>query len=1239
MPHQLKRIVAINIRNTNGGLPSGRIAELSPRGGVLAVGDNAVGKTTFLRLLPLFYGATPTQILRGTGLATMIGYTLPDASSAVAYEYSRENASDLRCVVMHAKPGEEAPQFHIITGGFREDFFYDENGQFVTREEFNDRVRAMGFDVSRKLFLHQYRSVILNERLPTKEGADLRALAAKHSLGPAPLYNLEQIAAAMANERISFRDLQSIVIERVSDATPENSAHNNMRELKQNREAVSRWIEARNHLGDIMARRPDADKLKERISKVKGLHLELCTLHVAVKQAVAQVVTELQALDKKQELLKAEFGTDHAKLSAQIAEKSTAKVTADDEWAQKRNKVRESEQRLEHFEGINANQLDAEQESEEALKSQKLTVGRELDELEAATGGLSLKASDQKASIASQFAKDTESINERRLGLVRSTKHRVQVLRETESNALAVLEAPPRLAEIAASRMDLVSHLGELRTLIANPRATGETLEEQRLAIADVERLREGLSTAGEQVASANALLNTATRNSNSALEKVRRLETDSETLATILRELDAQLSPPAGSLLEFLRGTDAKLWSDSAKVIEPGLLGRTDLNPTLIEDRNELFGRDQLTEHVTLGAVNLSLQNVAPPQWVDMKDLRDQIDQKRRDEQTLVAELGECRDAAKRLAKELKQADGKLGEARAAQSLASTALANARSKQQRYSQVVEQEARDSASRYRTESNEQTSQLQRLQDEEQEIVRSRTSETERIRADFGEQQQSLEAEEAAAERRLDAEALEASARRDKSMQQVDADISSELAGMGIDPRRMLQLKKEAHGIAERLVAISRSRHEVDAWRDFKRDILPSMETQRRERDRLKERCEQLNAALSNLRVEVDNLDGRAKSAFANIESNRNTKRSERARLNEMIEGGLRDFIGHVPAQLEVDWSVPALTAAVGAKQKDLASQAEAMQRDTRELRGEFLKHDNPVSNWLDLKEKDLPDKQILLDHEYLCAKAQVICDWFDPQECGPYIHQMHQEMNGFLKQAGFFVLQLDQFDRRVDAFNRELQKALTDTSRFERFRDLSVNVRSGVSQIANIAVLHQMQAIADSKGSTLRSVMVQERELPTDEETNLIRAYRDILQGDGGFKINLNDQVRLECSLIENGKRRTISNEEEFRSVSSNGNTALITAMFLMGFVQMIRGPNSPVRLTWVTDEIGRFDASNLGAFLATLDSHHIDVISASPSVDPALARYFSKLCLFDGAGAIFTTETESGNGDAYAQN
>ena len=75
-----------------------------------------------------------------------------------------------------------------------------------------------------------------------------------------------------------------------------------------------------------------------------------------------------------------------------------------------------------------------------------------------------------------------------------------------------------------------------------------------------------------------------------------------------------------------------------------------------------------------------------------------------------------------------------------------------------------------------------------------------------------------------------------------------------------------------------------------------------------------------------------------------------------------------------------------------------------------------------------------------------------------------------------------------------------------------------------------------------------------------------------------------------------------------------------------MGFVQMIRGTDSPVRLTWVTDEIARFEPNNLEAFLLVLDAHRIDVISACPSVDPALARFFKRICMFESTGQIKTS-------------
>ena len=83
MPHQLRQVIAINIVAAKSGLPSNVVSKLDVRGKVLAVGVNGVGKTTFLRTIPLFYGALPREILKGSHRGSMISYTLPTTSSAL----------------------------------------------------------------------------------------------------------------------------------------------------------------------------------------------------------------------------------------------------------------------------------------------------------------------------------------------------------------------------------------------------------------------------------------------------------------------------------------------------------------------------------------------------------------------------------------------------------------------------------------------------------------------------------------------------------------------------------------------------------------------------------------------------------------------------------------------------------------------------------------------------------------------------------------------------------------------------------------------------------------------------------------------------------------------------------------------------------------------------------------------------------------------------------------------------
>lgn len=89
MKYQLRRMVLVNV-GTNMHVPSGRITAIDPRGGAAVLGDNGVGKTTTLRMLPLFFGHLPSQIASTSqGQEPMVGFVLPTDASAITFEYQR----------------------------------------------------------------------------------------------------------------------------------------------------------------------------------------------------------------------------------------------------------------------------------------------------------------------------------------------------------------------------------------------------------------------------------------------------------------------------------------------------------------------------------------------------------------------------------------------------------------------------------------------------------------------------------------------------------------------------------------------------------------------------------------------------------------------------------------------------------------------------------------------------------------------------------------------------------------------------------------------------------------------------------------------------------------------------------------------------------------------------------------------------------------------------------------------
>lgn len=1222
MPHQLRRVIAVNIRAAKTGQPSQLFAQLDPRGGVLAVGVNGVGKTTFLRTIPLFYGATPQQILKGSHKGSMISYTLPDPTSAIVYEYERTTAEDLRCTVMYCRPGEDEPVFHIMRSGFDEKFFLNDSDEFLTREEFKDRAEAMKVYVTPMLRMHQYRAVILNERSMTKEGRELRNLALEHSLGPSSLHNLQQIAAAMTTEKINFNDLKNIVVDRITEDSGASVSKDASISHRQNREDLKSWLDARQHMVSILARKPDADKLQGVIRQAKVSHLKICALNVAVRSTIAQLGAERESLEAKRKQCVNTFDSLSATLSGSITQKQSEADTLEQQLSSLDAGIKRTELTNQQFQKMDIKQLVALSNQEQSIRSELQARQAEFNTLTARSKSAEDRASERKQTVEKSLSESATRISGQRAELATQNKSRNAELHDAESKALEALGSPSRLAEINAQELDHRQALGKLQAQLENPVASAETVARALACEAEQARIQQALAEATEKREEAQREEGQRKDANNEAVRAIEGLEQKIRDLEATLASIRANLEPQAGSLLAFLREQEPATWESAAKVIDPQLLKRIDLQPGWIEEISASGRR------LTIGNVEIDIDPLAIPAWVDMQELRDEEAGCLRRLEGLKAEFAEARKVAAKRAGEYSAATKHLSQQLSNESITKQALTSSQSTLASLREAEKQEKQATADRLQKEAAEVNKRLAELKTEAADIQRHLSDRRDAIKNDFQDQRKVLNDELNERLEALDEEESRVKKEATGQAEQIETDLAKERQGLGLDEGQIRATQQAVEKLDKQIKEIALHRGDIQAWETFSKDELPTLSERKRELGARKPDLARLQGETKRLRGELSKVREQHGLDLEDIDTKTIANLATVRRLDE-LQIRIKDFIDYSPASVQVTWASLELEAEVNGSLSELSSLTSDMQSLTRTLRSEIQRQDGAPADWLVNAERELPDSQTRLPHEYEWTKAEVVCRWFDPVEHGQHIVQLNRMMQGIYLNAKGVMDAIETFDRNIAAFNRKLQKALDETATFESFGDLAVKVQSGVGKIDFIKTLERIQARANELMGPRGNFMTNERELPADDDARLMREYRDRMPVEGGLRINLRDQIEMTCYLRENNYRHEIRNQEEFQAVSSNGLTALITTMFLMGFAQMVRGSDSPVHLTWVADEIARIDGGNVAAFLKTLEASRINVICAAPSPDPALARYFDRLCTFERDGSILTAAAE----------
>lgn len=1242
MPYQLRRIIGINIRCPHGGnLPSQRIAQLDPRESLHISGDNGVGKSSFLRLVPLFYGATPSQILRGSGLHSLLRYILPDESSAVAYEYEREGPHDLRLVVMHVNAHRDSPQFLILRGGFSESLFLKTEGTgrvFVRRDEFKAWAESPvhGREVSKILELSEYRAVILNERQAGRDAADLRRLAAQHSMGGmTALTNLDQIAATMANEKLAFRDLHQIVIDRVTDVRGfegPDFQRKPVSELKQNREAVVQWIKSRNHLVDIKKRLPDVERLRADVDQIARLYKELCALRASVVTGTEKNAQEREALKDAISDYSKEISKLEGHLEDQLPGLAEGLTTAKTTKTNAKTALDDFDTKQQRFSKLGAENLTKEEELESGLREQGKTLSLRLTTFQEIASGVLKEHGVQVAALEKALQGQMAAIGKRRQDKkddAVTDKEKLYTLEREEIDTLSG-QSPPRILEIDLAIAGFAEDKGRLQSVSVHPQASDKTVAEAQKA------LKRKDAAAGELV-KANALSQDAEREVNGAKFKFEESERALQPARSRLNNAEAdlasirrQITPEGASLLAFLRGHESGSLQDSAKTLDPSLLERTDLAPAAHPGAvAELTGG-----RVLVGEISLVVTNISAPSWLNVDELRS-------NEAVAQSALNAVQEALKHAEHALSIASKSLGVARADLtnananvSIAQSAAENAADAHKRQTGFVAQEQAAAKSAADTELRRIEGELKGLAGEKAQLLKNMATAVGNLQANFKTKRAAVDTALKVDLELLDEEDRNIADTHRLALEQLEEVRKGQLLSKGVDPNKLKGIEDQKRELDLRLGLIEKNRHIVSQWRTFLSDEVPVHPRMLAVMADAEKAFSSATSRLAEHELAVEALvraAGIQRSEFNVQEQRLRREQEDLADLTLMLQG----FIAVVPSSLNIEWTVEDLKTHCKSKRLELTRLEEKVVQSTKSIRNTLTIIEGPAADYIesvDAAERAAGERPFMLSHELASERAKSVFSWFET-DLNSTVAMLNQVLGSFLSTATDFISSLEIFDRRIRKFNSELQVALSNSGRFPHFGNLSVKVFSGVTQLGHLETLREMQAISTSRVSLGRvSGLGRDLELPDEAMTALIQDFSRILAREGGVRVNLTDQIKLEFSLEDNGNLKTVSNDEEFRSVSSNGNTALIMAMFLMAFAQMVRR-DSPVRLTWITDEIGRFDLPNLRAFLSTLNEHNIDVISASPLADPSYIDLFARRCIFGSNGSISTYQARQEEG------
>lgn len=1186
--------------------PSGRITAIDPRGGAAVLGDNGVGKTTTLRILPLFFGHPPSHIVgAGQGQEPMIRFVLPTDASAIAFEYQRgsANASDLRLAVIRRRADDPNVAFYrLYRSGFVKELFVGD-GRFLSDEETQQKATEMGIPTTSKLTTSEYRSVILRIPANSKDKDKLRRYSVDWSFGPKHLDNLDRVVAAMVKKHIHFDDIVQVAVGMVQRDLGQGAERAKIT-FKQGREPIERWLRNREACLDAFKRESEFTELENNLREHRSAaaRLRSCRADVTVvtsarkKEAVAltEALDNLAAANSTRleiELTQKRKLEENAAVCARaavMAQQASVEAVSEASTFEKEG-AKNWEILVQEIPAIRANWRTAQAQVEATqTHHQEATMHYSRLEHEAEK-----RANDEI--LALEKSKESHS--------VRLSESLAQIV-AAENEALRLCDEAfaSKRQKLEEDKEPLLVQRGTWENLKKNPSVSSEAQAEMDEASTRLQRQTEATAVAQQsldQNLREQERARTAFSTQEGSVSKANEAMARAQRQVAIAQE---RLTPPAGTLLAALRAQDlSRAHRNLARVINPALLQRTDLDPALMdEDEGTAYGWRINTCAITL------------PEWMDDALMRSAIDAAKEALASAQTDLQTQRENLESKSRRLKELDLAVQTMQASVSVLQAQTSECKNRLETARLRLAVERKDATSLAEAQIHKINSALDALKLQRSSLDREHADARSAIKQSH-------------VKLKADASSLRDTAicAIGKSIDNIKRGLKDAVAALaqqlkehlskeGVDVVRLNTLKDEVQKLNQQIQEREDKKTLVDRWKQWLDKGGPTA-------------VETLKA--TSQRANLASMDA-ARQASEHQQSMQKSASDHEALVSEKTkrQNQVRDDIDTL---MQMD-SIFGDYMETGSSVINENTPASTLKAKARELRADIDRLEGSIRRETSILQQALTAKAStvkelieagLNESEEKCTirRATALCGCY--RQIGMQVaNDVNITLKTLLAHIGAFQKDIHSFEREVGLFNRRLQSGLNEVKCFDRVKDLRLDIVTNFSELGFYKKLSRMEDVVRQHASEIGKDY--SRDLPPDDTARALADFMSVLGPDGNVELNLSQRIALRGSLSDNGRHKEFKRSSELESISSEGLTSLVLITLMTALLNTIRGAE-PVHVPWVTDEVGKFDPSNFRALMMRLKDNRIDVVTASPELGPAQHSMFAQRYLFEDRGRI----------------